>query len=153
MYEHPFAALHAPVAPFTWEVRASLATAQRATGAVPCHFHRNGVTIVGFRPSVTPVLPLAGGGLVVPTAEDVEVLIGVNNRERLTNQVQETTPAGAGESFVTLASLDVFTPRLLCYEIPAAGSVNFEFRWKQFVGAAAPFEACLIGLTMFCRMK
>lgn len=146
-----FAALHAPVAPYTWEVRAQLDNNVAETNVIPVHFRRP-VEIVGLFPTVMPVPPLDGGAILVPTPDNIEVLIDINQKRRLTNQLQETGVAGPGESFVTLSSLSVFVPRLLREKLHAESpDLGVQFRWKSFVVGAPTYDDAIIGLAFYCR--
>lgn len=145
-----FAALHAPVAPYTWEIRARLENDQPETGVIPIHFRRP-VEIVGMFPTVI-LAPPAAGGLLLANTDDIECLIDINQKRRLTNQLQETGVQGPGESFVTLSSLSVFTPRLLREKLRAdSPDLGVQFRWKVFNDGAPDYEDIIIGLSLYCR--
>lgn len=148
MSEQVIAALHAPVAPLTWEVQVALPDAQQETARIPLDF-RGPLEIVGLYPSV--IRSTNAGGLVVPTTEDILCLIDINNEERLTNRLEQGSAAGPGSVFVTLAALGVQVPRLLRKELKnARPNVNVQFRWKRAVGAAF-YEDAIVSLAFMVR--
>jgi hypothetical protein len=148
-----FAALHAPVAPYTWEVQTTLAGSVERTARVPIQF-RGALEILGVSPSVVVDGVATGAPLRVPTADDIMVIVDINQRERLTNRLESTTVAGPGESFVTLSKLDVFLPRLFRAQLKnASPDMGLQFRWKVFNTGGAPliYENARISLAFFCR--
>lgn len=149
--EQIYAANHAPIAPYTWDVRADLPTAVESTARIPVAFQRP-VEIVGAFATVTALLPLAGGGLVVPTVDNVDVRVDMNNQDRFTNRLEGGAVAGApGQTQVPLAAMSTQVPRLLRIQaVNAAPDFGFEFSWRQFAPGGL-FEAARISLTLFCR--
>lgn len=148
-----FQALHAPVAPYTWEVRSTLLTTQQETTRIPIFF-RGPVEIQGFYPSVRINGAVQGGTRRIPTTDNVMVMMDINQQDRLTNRLESTSVAGPGQSFVTLASMGVLVPRLIRIQIlNAAPDVGIQFRWDQdpAPGGVPIYENCLIQLAFFCR--
>ena len=145
-----FAALHAPVAPFTWECQATLARTTQETGRLPLRWNRP-VEIVGMFASVRQA-SVAGGGLLIPTTEDLMVLISANQEERFTNRLEDAQQTGQAESYVTLAALSVEVPRLTRIQLRnASPQVDVAFRWKSHNPITAPrFEDALISLAFYC---
>lgn len=150
-----FVALTAPKSPWTWEVRTTLpSNSTGGSNRVPFQFPY-AVNVVGLRPSVVAVKPLAAGaGQVIPTLEDIDVLLDVNNTARLTGNDGATTGGGAGANgFVTLGSIGIQTPRILGLEVEgdARPELGFTFRWKQAPPAAAPFfyESAIVAVAIY----
>lgn len=148
----PFAALAAPVAPLTWETEQPLLGSVVETPRIPLRF-RGPVEVVGFFPSVI-ALTAGNPPLRAPTLLDIAVKIDINDQDRLTNRLENTTGAGDDRSFVTLASLSAsVVPRLLRFAmLNASPDVGVTFRWRiPPVGGQAIYEDALIGLAFFCR--
>lgn len=149
-YRLPFAARHAAVATDTTEVRAVLANDTPRTGSVKLPFTKP-VCVVGFKATVRPVLPLVGGGLLEPTADDIEVSLGREQDRRYTSLRTESGASGSG--FVTLSALDVNDgDRLLLIMPDDTRNTDFdiEFGWVQPDGADQ-FESAHIALSVFYR--
>ena len=159
-FDGAFIALHAPLAPFTWETFADLPATERETGRVSAQF-RGPVEILGFFPTVTPVRPAADplpAGQVFATTDDILINIDANEEERFTNtkgEGQTSTAMGLLGAFVTLSSIAVQVPRLTGIRLEnATPDLGFTYRWKQPPPAAPviPFFADVtIGLAMYCR--
>lgn len=146
----PFAALAAPVAPLTWETEQLLPGDEIATARIPLQF-RGRVEIVGLFPVV---IAATQGNLLVPTANDIAVLIDINDQERITNRLENTTGAGDGRAFVTLSAMSAqLVPRLLRLVLNnASPDVGITYRWKiPPVGGQAIYEDALVSLAFFCR--
>lgn len=150
-------ALHAPVAPYTWEVRAFLPTTILETSRIPIYFTRP-VEIVGFMPTVRVNGFLQGGTRRIPTTDDIQILFDINQRDRLTNRLESTTSAGPGQAYVTLSTFSVLTPRLIRIQmLNQAPDVGIQFRWCQDPapiagGVPVPiYENALVQLAFFCR--
>lgn len=151
MNPQTIAALHAPVADYTWELAATLQNDTQDSGGVPVSWSRP-VEIIGFLPTVTPVYPLAGG-LEIPSPDDVEVFIDANQELRFTNRLGLDV-SGPGASFVSLSALSVLAPRLHRIRLPqGAPDMNVRFRWKHDpTDPAAPFfESADVRLAFFAR--
>lgn len=153
---YPYAALHAPVAPYTWEVRADLAGTEESTGRIPASFNRP-VEIVGFFPLVSLVRPAAGGGLVNATLDDIDVQVDLNDEERFTRRLSSGVVTGAGaSSHVALSALSSANngpaARLVRIQSAApAPDFGFTFMWRQFLAGTPIFETTRISLAMFAR--
>lgn len=131
------AALHAPVAPLTWEIQAELPDQQQQTGRIPLDF-RGPLEIVGLHPTV--IATTAAANLRDPNPDDLLALIDINNEERLTNRLEQGGAAGPGSSFVSLSALGVLLPRLLRKRITnARPNVAIQFRWKRAVVVGMPY--------------
>src|SRR5688572_27132430 len=126
-----FAALHAPVAPYTWEVQSQLLTTQLETTRIPIFFNRP-TEIMGFYPTVRVQGVPLGGTRRVPTLDDVMILFDINQQDRLTNRLESTSSAGPGQSYVTLTTFSIITPRLIRIMMQnEAPDVGIQFRWVQ----------------------
>ena len=143
-------ALHAPIAPLTWEVRAPLARTTQETGRKPFTFPYQ-AEIVGMRPVV---LALGGPG-AVPTADDIEVSMDLSDVYNLTStQGDNANGTAADGTFVTLAAIGVQVPRLMMFRPDGIQpQIGFKFRWAVFPPPAGPsnFQDCLIKISMFSR--
>jgi len=149
MSEQLIAALHAPVAPYTWEVQALLARTAIETGRIPLRWNRP-VEILGFYASVRQAS--AVGGLILPTPDDVVVALSANQENRFTNRLEDAAATGQAESFVTLAALSVQVPRLTRIQLRnASPQIDVAFRWKTNVPATPTFEDASVSLAFFCR--
>jgi hypothetical protein len=144
-----FQALHAPVTPKTWSITAELARTVESTGGIPVRFTRP-IEILGIKATVTAKRPLTGGGLIIPTVDDLDVSLITDDEDLWTKHLKES---GSEGQFVALSHLTVDAPRLLRI-VPrgSAPDLSFEFAWGQFIDAAHPiFEDALIRLSLFCR--
>ena len=123
----PFSALHAPAAPRTAGLRATLLGANRETGTSPWDASRPAL-IVGIRPSL---VQLTTGGAGTAGIDDIDVDLTVDERDRLTS----SRDASAGllqTGWVSLGALAVQTPRLMLLDLNnSAPRLNFNFRWSD----------------------
>lgn len=148
-----FAALHAPVAPFTWEVRSLINSTILETGRIPIHFNQP-VEILGFKPTVILSGVALGGTRRIPTTNDLMILFDINQRERLTNRLESTSTAGIGQAYVTLETFNVITPRLIRIRMQnEAPDVGIQYRWSQdpAPGGVPIYESAIVSLAFFCR--
>jgi hypothetical protein len=148
-----FAALHAPVAPYTWEVRSVLLTTQVETTRIPIFF-RGPLEIMGFFPTVRVNGAIQGGTRRVPTTDNVMVMLDINQQDRMTNRLESTSVANPLASYVTLSAMSVFVPRLTRIQIVnASPDVGIQFRWDQDPqpGGVPIYENALVQLAFFCR--
>jgi hypothetical protein len=141
----------AAVAPFTWEVQATLGGAVLQTGRIPLRFPKP-VEIVGFYPSIVDG-SAAGGGLVSASLDDVLVLLDANEERRFTNRLEQTAAAATGAGFVTLGALGAArAQRFLDLKLRnAAPDIGVQFRWKRDPSAGAIFEDAIVCLAFFAR--
>ena len=141
------AALHAPVASDTWEARATMRGAQQTSDRVPMRIPYESV-IVGFYPSV---VALDTGGVVVPTLDDIDVAIDIDNKENITSAQGVTTTGSTVRdgSFVTLGAMSVQTPRLLWLVLDRiSNDLGITFRWKR---GANVYRDALISMAFYIR--
>lgn len=141
----------AAVAPYTWEVQATLGRTVLQTGRVPLSFKKP-VQVVGFYPSVIAGSAV-GGGLLVPTLDDILVLLDANEERRFTNRLEQTTAAATGAGFVTLGALgSARAQRFLNLKLRnAAPDIGVQFRWKRDPAGGAIYEDALVGLAFFVK--
>lgn len=149
-----FAALTSPMAPFTWEVRTLLLQTQPQTNRVKFEFPWR-VNVVGLQATIVAVRGAAPLALPVPTLDDVDVMVDINNSAFITGNDGTTTAAGqGGNNFVTLSTLTIQTPRLLglALEGESKPQLGFTFRWKQppLAGPVAIFESAIVTVAIFC---
>ncbi len=145
-----FGVLAAPMAPFTWEARTLLLNTQPNTNRVKFSFPWR-VNVVGLQATIVPVRPV--GANPIPTLDDVDVNLDINNTAFLTGNDGASTPAGqGGNNFVTLSTLTIQTPRLLglALEGESKPELGFTFRWKQPPGVAPLFESAIVTVAIFC---
>lgn len=144
-------ALHAPASPMTWEVVSILRGSTIAGPRQPFRFPRP-VEIVGFFPTVIPILP-ASGGATIPTTDSIACQIDTDNQNYITSGDGISTNAGGTAGpFVTLSSLSVQTPRILGYKLRnPTPDIGFTFRWKIDPGATFIFRDSLISMVIYAR--
>ena len=146
--------LHVPkVKPFsndTWEVQISLPGAVESSERTPLVFPEK-CRIVGLYPSLS-INGATGGGLLIPTLDDIMLFFDVNQKRRYTNQIGQTAQAQRGQGFVTLGSMDtrvrdinlvIDTPR------PEAG---FAVRWKRFTQGTPIYVDQIVSLALMVEI-
>lgn len=138
-----------PSAQDTWEVQGLLPGASEVSDTIPMDFPAP-CKIVGIYPSLSG--PPAGGGLVVPTLDDIMVLLDFNQQRRYTAQVGQTTQAQRGQGFVTLNSMNTLFRDLNIEVLNARPTMNVQFRWKRFVQGAPIFEDQVVSLALFVEI-
>jgi hypothetical protein len=145
-------ALVAPAAPYTWEMQAVLQGTANTTGRVPVKFPRP-VEVLGFIPTIITQDPAAGG--VDATLDDVSVLLDVDQKDRMTNRLDQTTGQASTDasSFVTLRAMSILLPRAMRWQLNSAKpDLGVTFAWKiPPVGGIARYRPALISLAMVCR--
>lgn len=145
---HWAAALHAPVAPYTWEVQALLRNSVQETPRVPLRWNRP-VCIVGMYPSV--VAYDIDGQLITPTTDEIAVYIGANQKDRFTNRLDQGVATGLAESYVTLAAVGIQAPRLWDLRLENdAPQVDVSFRWKTNTITSPTHENAYCSLAFYC---
>jgi len=140
-------ALMAPAAPYTWEERAEMLGANAESQRLAIQFP-HAVEIVGIYAAVVPIN--LGGALRVPTLDDIDVALDLNNTKFQTNAQGVSVPGGPlGGNFVTLTSLTVLTPRNLRWRILGVNpNVGIQFRWKLGPGV---YEDSLVSMAFLWR--
>lgn len=135
-YQGAFGALHAPIAPETWEARTLFlganATSERISLDIPFP-----CMIVG---AYTSISVLTTGGATTPTLNDIDCALDLNTHEYMTQIQGTTTPIVGGGlqkdgTFTTLAALSCNQnagARLLGWVVPyRTAQIGVSFRWKQ----------------------
>jgi len=143
-------ALHAPASPMTWETTVLMTGAVQTTARAAFRFPRP-VEIVGFFPTVVPILP-AAGGVTVPTTDSIAVQIDTDNQNYITSGDGISTNAGGSAGpFVTLSALSVSVPRVLGYKLRnPTPDIGFTYRWKLDVSTLT-FRNSLVSMAIFAR--
>jgi hypothetical protein len=152
-FQGAFGALHAPIAPMSWEARTLFQGASVVSERIqldipfPC-------MIVGTFASLSI---LTTGGATVPTTSDIDVTIDLNSHEYMT-QVQGTvTPIVGGQlqrdsTFCTLAAVSTGSTqgaRLMGWVIPyRTAQLGITYRWKQ---GANVYKDTHVGLCFYAR--
>jgi hypothetical protein len=139
-------ALHAPMAPLTWEVNVLFPSAQPQSNRQPFRFPWP-VEIIGMLPIVRSV---GSQEATAPTINDVRVQIDTDAQNYMTSGDGVATPAGGTVgAFVSLAAISVLTPRLLGYKLRTpTPDIGFTFQW---VLGPDQFKDALISVAMFAR--
>ena len=143
-----FAALHAPVAPLTWEAAGLLGSDDTETERAGFDFPYR-MELVGMRASLSVIQPVVQGK-IVPTVDDILCAIDINEAENLTSLDGQTAVGTTkkGGNFVTLGSLSVMVPRLWGLKLVAPKpNVGARFRWKQ----QGVFADVLISISWYPR--
>lgn len=153
--EDGFVALTAPNAPFTWEVRTLLLNTAQSTNRVKFAFPWK-TNLVGIYPHISIVRPI--GALAIPTLDDIDVQVDINNQAYLTGLEGLSTAVGVGgNNSVTLASLGVQLPRLMALALVGESKpdLGFTFRWKQppLAGPTAIYESVIVGVSLFANPR
>jgi hypothetical protein len=145
-------ALHAPASPMTWETRTILRGSTLLSPRVSFRFPRP-IEIVGFFPTIIPILP-ATGGAAVPTTDAVACAIDTDNQNFITaGDGISTNAGGTAGNFVTLSSLSVQVPRVLGYKLRnPTPDIGFTYQWKIDPGLTPfIFRDIIIGMTIYAR--
>lgn len=147
--------LHVPkVKPFsndTWEVQGSLDGSEEESVVVPLIFP-DPCRIVGIYASLTLNQTGSIAGLLVPTLDDIMVLMDMNQQRRYTNQIGKTTQAQKGQGFVTLGSVDTRVRDLNIEVNNATPQAGFQFRWKRFIQGTPLYPDYIVSLALFVEI-
>jgi hypothetical protein len=145
-WDGAFVALHAPMAPLTWEARALLPSASPETNRIPLRFPRP-VEILGFFPTVIDTDAATG---VSHTLNTLDVSLDINATDRVTSGEGVSTAAGGtAGTFVTLAALGIQAPRLVGLKLRNSNpDMGFVFRSKRGSGV---FNSALVTVATFAR--
>lgn len=157
-WDGSFVANHSPVAPLTWEEQALLHFDDVESERTKFNFPYR-MEVVGMRPSLSVIQPITTG-MIVPTLDDIQVAIDINEAEHLTSLDGQATTASTkrGGNFVSLAAIGVQVPRLFGLKLVSPQpELGMTFRWKQLPasGAVPPdfigFADVLIGVSLYVR--
>ena len=146
-WDGAWVALQAPMAPDTWELRATLKkTDAQVQGSI--RFDRP-IRIVGMLPIVT--LAATTGGDPIPTADDLEINLTVDNERNFTQGSQDLS-GGQTSDFVTLSALSILTPRLVGRVITSpVPNLSAVIRGKRGAGVYAPVDVRLAFFTEYLQ--
>lgn len=133
----------------TWEVTAPLNGANEQTEVIPLIFPAP-CRVVGLYPSI--IINDTGVDLVVPTIDDIIVLIEFNQKRRYTNQIGQTTQAQRGQGFVTLGSLDTRVRDLDIEVDNSRPQLGAQFRWKRFTQGTPIYRDIIIGIALMVEI-
>ncbi len=142
-----------PVACDTWEVRATLAAADAESVRIPMDFPKP-YLIVGCLPTIVQTSNAGDGSLLVPSTDDILVLMDMDNQRRFTQSdfvEGQQTGSGIEAQYVTLSSLDTQFRDLYIELTSPKPVLGFSFRWRVGTTIAADlYEDISIGLAFFC---
>lgn len=137
-----------PVAPDTWELRAFLSRTTLETARIPLTFP-DGKLVVGLKATVIQG-SFAGGGLLVPTTQDILVLLDLDSKRRFTSEGQSTA-AGATAQFVNLSALDTEHRDLMIDASAAKPVFGATFAWWHFEVGTPRYEDAEIAISFFVQ--
>jgi hypothetical protein len=137
-----------PVAAKTWELRALLSRTTPLTDRIPLQFPTP-MLVVGCKATVIRG-SYAGGGLAVPTVQDILVLLDLDEQRRFTARAQSTA-AGANSQFVNLSALDTMWRDLLINATSPQPVFGATFAWWHYEQGTPRFEDAEIALSLFVQ--
>jgi hypothetical protein len=140
-----------PIARDTWEVDILLTADQEASGRVPLNFPYPGV-LLGVKCTVVQNTDV-GGGLFVPTTDDIKLSLDINEERRFTRTVRTNVVGQSPTSFVTLSAMDLRERFLALQLMGATPDVGLEVRWKRFTAGTPLFEDALVSLAFFVQRE
>jgi len=138
-----------PAARDTWELQGSLVGAQETSETIQMDFP-GPCKLVGMYPSLSGAP--ASGGLVVPTLDDIMVLLDFNQKRKYTTQVGQTTQAQRAQGFVTLNSLNTLFRDLDIEVLNDRPVMGVQFRWKRFTQGTPIFMDQVVSLAFFVEV-
>ncbi len=145
--------LHVPsTKPFsndTWEIGTNLDSAVEVSEREPIIFPAP-CRIVGLYPSITLN---DATGLIVPTADDILVLLDFNQQRRYTANVGQSSQALRGSGFVTLGALNTAIRDLDIVVDNPRPQAGFQFRWKRFVQGTPLYRSVIVSVALFVEIN
>lgn len=132
----------------TWEASASLLGSLIQSEREPIIFPAP-CRIVGIYPSITIN---DASGLIVPTADDIMVMLDMNQQRRYTANVGQTSQARNGDGFVTLASLNTNIRDLNIEVDNSRPQAGMQFRWKRFIQGTPIYRDVIVSLALFVEI-
>jgi len=142
-----FATDAAPIAPYRWEQRFQMASAQAVTDRIPFTFPF-GIEVLGFIPTICALANPPG--LLVPTLNDIDISIDVNAQQFITSTQGVSTPGGTqGGNFITLATIQIIQQALFRLQIVGVNPVmGFTLRWKRGINV---YQDSIVGIGIVAR--
>ncbi len=138
-----------PAASDTWELQGSLVGAQEESTTIKMDFP-GPCKIVGMYPSLSG--PPAANGLVVPTLDDIMILLDFNQKRRYTAQIGQTSQAQRGQGFVTLNALNTLFRDLEIEVTNERPVMDVQFRWKRFTQGTPIYTDQAVSLAFFVEV-
>ncbi len=137
-----------PVAPDTWEIRASLANADEESPRIDIVFPGPS-TVVGAY--CTVIQDSSNGGLLIPTIDDMLVLVGLDNQRTFTSGPTQGQSSQSSKSsqYITLAAFDSRIRDLYLNLNSPRPVLGFTFRWKRFTPGTDHYEDANISISLF----
>lgn len=136
-----------PVAPDTWEMRTLLSRTDAQSERIPFQFPKAKL-VVGAKATV--IRGSYAGNLVIPTVEDILVLMDLDDQRRFTAQGQAAN-AGATSQFVNLSALQSEFRDLLILADAPQPVFGLTFAWWHFEAGTPRYEDAEIALSLFVQ--
>lgn len=137
-----------PVAAKTWELRALLSRLAPLTDRIPLQFPTP-MLVVGMKATVIRG-SYAGGGLVVPTVDDIMVLLDLDEQRRFTARAQSSA-AGANAQFVNLSALNTQYRDVLINASSPQPVFGATFAWWHYESGVPRYEDAEVALSLFVQ--
>ncbi len=133
-FDGAFVALMSPMAERTWEASTVYLGSEGESPLAPIKFPRP-IEILGFKLIVVPASFVAAPPLVVATLDDLQISIGYDQENVITNTQDQTTTAGPVQ-FASASAMDMtIANRLIGLKIRSPNpELQFKWRWKQGPG-------------------
>lgn len=145
--------LHIPrTKPFsndTWEIGTNLDSGVEVSEREPMIFPAP-CRIVGLYPSI---IPNDSSGLVVPTVDDIMVLLDFNQQRRYTANVGQSTQALRGSGFVTLGAMNTLIRDLDIVVDNPRPQAGFQFRWKRYIQGTPIYRSVVVSCALFVEIN
>lgn len=136
-----------PAAPWSWELRDVLARtapeSQRMALDLP-----GPSLIVGVHVTVRQA-SFVGGGLILPTPDDVLVLLDIDSQQRYTNAQPQSSSASQGQQFVVSSSLDTQFRDLNIRATSPRPVIGATWRWRTFDPTTPRYEDASVSIAFF----
>jgi hypothetical protein len=140
-----------PVARDTWEVQIFLSRTLASSGRVSVTLPRT-CKITGFKTTVIQA-SFAGGGLLVPSDDDLLCSFDLNEERRFTATKQTNFLGAQPNAFVTLSALSDRERLLMILAEGANPDLGFEIVWKNFTAGTPRYEDAHISIAMFIQRE
>lgn len=150
-----FGALHAPIAPLRWQARLRLNGTDAQSNRQPLQLPRK-MVITGMFLSVVGI-PNANPAAAVPTLDDLDLKIDINQKTGLTSNQGVTTavtPQEVDGNFVVASSWSVQVPSLIELKLRnPSPTLGFQIRWIRgpAVTPTQIFQDALFSVVLFAR--